>query len=548
MRHLLFCLLLIGLAGCVKKEIPTTGAIHGTVRDSETNQPLAGCAVMLLPTGTTATTGNDGSFHFEDLLPDTYSVEVSCYNYYTNKKSIIVGVNDASMAVDILLTRFDPNNRLAELGALRVGEVSFKSARVECEIIEQGSSSITERGFLYSETPNVTIATATKQIVKTTENIFSATLNNLAEETDYYVVAYAINGRGTAYSEEVKFTTGDASSVTAPTNVIYVAVSGNDANDGSSWSKAKKTIKAALEQATDKKQIWVSVGNYDEKITLKSGVPVYGGFKGTETTTEARTDRTKIITIGGECSSETIVNGFEIGNKEETITLNGNVILKNCHIKEAGNVSTKGKNELNNCIIEKCSKDIYSYEITYSINGDLNMTNCFLQGNYNFAIKVYGSMSMYNCVIANNATPCGPYSPNIYNPFIIAKNSNTVINLYNCTLASNEEIFECYYEEANINLYNCLCWNNAPIDENVIQYSCIVIDNADNSRVKLKRPSTTKGPEASDWQTADWSIEAGSSCINAGVSLYFPSDKIKTDIAGNERISGNSIDVGAYEY
>lgn len=554
MRHLfaglLLCVLAWAFAGCVKKDVATTGAIHGTVRDSESNQPLPGCSVMLMPTGMTATTGTDGSFHFEELLPDTYSVEVSCYNYYTNKKSIIVGVADASMSVDILLTRFDPNNRLAELGALKVGEVSFKSARVECEVIDQGSSSITERGFLYSETPDVTLATARKQIVKTTEDIFSATLNNLAEKTDYYVAAYAINGRGTAYSEVVKFTTGDASTVTAPTNVIYVSVAGNDANDGSSWSKAKKTIKAALEQATDKKQIWVSVGNYDEKITLKSGVPIYGGFKGTETTTETRTERTKIIAIWGECSSETIVDGFEIGSKEETITLKGNVILENCHIKKCGadayvTMSTQGENKLNNCIIEECRAS-WGRSIYFSISGNLSMTNCLLQGNKHFYIQVYGAMSMYNCVIANNATPLNRY---LSNPFIVAKNSNTAINLYNCTLVSNEEIFECYNEGVkNINLYNCLYWNNAPISEDVTQYSCIVVDNADNSRVKLKRPSTTRGPEASDWQIADWSIQAGSSCIDAGISLLFPSDKIKIDLAGNERIAGNSIDVGAYEY
>lgn len=250
MRHILICLVLVIFVGCVKKDIPTTGAIHGLVKDSETAQPLAGCSVMLMPTGATTVTGTDGSFHFQDILPDTYSVEVSCHGYYTNKKSITVGVSDASMSVDILLTRFDPNNRLAELGALKVSGVTFRSARVECEIIEQGSSSITERGFLYSETPDVTIATATKKVVKTTEDIFSVTLENLIEKTDYYVAAYAINGRGTAYSEVVKFTTGDASSIAAPSNVIYVSISGNDANDGKSWSRAKKTLKAAMDLAT----------------------------------------------------------------------------------------------------------------------------------------------------------------------------------------------------------------------------------------------------------------------------------------------------------
>lgn len=94
MKALIICLLLFVISGCVKKDVPTTGAIHGVVRESETGQPLSGCSVMLMPTGMTATTGGDGSFQFEDLLPDTYSVEVSCYGYYTNKKSIIVAVSE----------------------------------------------------------------------------------------------------------------------------------------------------------------------------------------------------------------------------------------------------------------------------------------------------------------------------------------------------------------------------------------------------------------------------------------------------------------------
>ena len=134
MRHLfvssLLGIFLAVLGGCVKKDIPTTGAIHGVVKDSESAQPLVGCSVMLMPTGATTVTGTDGSFHFQDILPDTYSVEVSCHGYYTNKKSIIVGVSDASMSVDILLTRFDPNNRLAELGAFdsRTGLPLFGNA------------------------------------------------------------------------------------------------------------------------------------------------------------------------------------------------------------------------------------------------------------------------------------------------------------------------------------------------------------------------------------------------------------------------------------
>ena len=89
MKYFLISVILFSLLGCVKSEVATSGAIHGVVKDAETAQPLAGCSVMLMPTGATTVTGSDGSFHFEDIAPDTYSVEISCYGYYTNKKILL---------------------------------------------------------------------------------------------------------------------------------------------------------------------------------------------------------------------------------------------------------------------------------------------------------------------------------------------------------------------------------------------------------------------------------------------------------------------------
>ena len=545
MRHLLFCLLLIGFAGCVKKEIPTTGAIHGVVKDSENAQPLVGCSVMLMPTGATTVTGTDGSFHFQDLLPDTYSVEVSCYGYYSNKKSIIVGVSDASMSVDILLTKYDPNNRLAELGTVRIDAVTFKSARVECEIIEQGSSSVTERGFLYSEIPTVTIAMATKQIVKTTENIFSATLTNLAEKTDYYVAAYAINGRGTAYSEVMKFTTSDASIVTAPTNVIYVSITGNDANDGSSWGKSKRTIQKAIDAATTGKQIWVSTGSYSETVTPKDGIPIYGGFSGSETNTDERTQRTEIYRLSSDNYSETtIVNGFEIKGYSygggEAVMLKSNVSLENCQIANTEYCkafSTKGNNiTIKECIIEGCRGDLD----LINIEGVTTMINCTIRGNKGgvYVNSYDASLAMYNCVVTNNRQGIRSNGPSA---------------MYNCTITNNDDYGIA--AEKDVSMYNCLVWNNSLKEHyygttagDIHQYNCLSVESANNQAVKFKRPSTRAGYEADDWQTADWSITTGSTCIDAGSTLLFPTDDIATDIAGNPRVNGKAIDIGAYEW
>ena len=546
MKHFLIFVILFSLLGCVKSEVATSGAIHGVVKDAETAQPLVGCSVMLMPTGATTVTGTDGSFHFEDIAPDTYSVEINCYGYYSNKKSIIVSAGESSMPVDVLLTRYDPNNRLAELGAMTVSEVTFNSARLQCEVIDPGSSSVTERGFLYSETPNVTIATSTKKTVNTTDALFSFTVTGLAENTDYYVAAYAINGRGTAYSDVVTFRTGDASSVTAPTNVIYVSVAGNDGNDGSSWGKAKKTIGAAIQSATNGKQVWVSTGSYKEIVTPKDGVPVYGGFDGDETTTEARTGRTTVAGIDcNNYSAETLVDGFEVENNNywEAVTLGKHARLVNCRIASCTSAALKASYAegegatLENCYIESNGADITGGSIIIDYYAKVTFINCFIRGNEE-GVWNEGTLSMYNCVVTNNS-------------WGLRANSGTM-ELYNCTIAANEDFGVAAQQD--VNLYNCIVWNNLVREGyqgtsgTVHRYACLEVEGADNNRPRFRQPSTSKGEQATDALTADWSIDTGSACINAGKTIYFPVDDIPTDIAGNTRVTGTSIDMGAYEW
>lgn len=71
--------------------------------------------------------------------------------------------------------------------------------------------------------------------------------------------------------------------------IIHVSQSpsASDANSGESWASAKRTIQAAINAATPPDRIWVARDSggihYNERISIKPGISLFGGFAGTET-------------------------------------------------------------------------------------------------------------------------------------------------------------------------------------------------------------------------------------------------------------------------
>ncbi|MGE0079380.1 MAG: DNA/RNA non-specific endonuclease [Bacteroidales bacterium] len=84
---------------------------------------------------------------------------------------------------------------IAKTSAVSGGSISF-----------DGGSSITAKGVCWSTTSNPTIADS-KTSDGTGAGSFSSTMASLTMNTTYYVRAYATNSEGTAYGNEVSFTT-----------------------------------------------------------------------------------------------------------------------------------------------------------------------------------------------------------------------------------------------------------------------------------------------------------------------------------------------------
>ncbi|MDX2201008.1 MAG: hypothetical protein SF069_18790 [Phycisphaerae bacterium] len=102
---------------------------------------------------------------------------------------------------------------------------------------------------------------------------------------------------------------------TTPMRVYHVAADATGANDGSSWTDAFTNLQDAISAAANSgvaERIWVKAGTYrptlrsapadprSARFLLKSGVAIYGGFNGTETSLEERDPATFVTTLSGD--------------------------------------------------------------------------------------------------------------------------------------------------------------------------------------------------------------------------------------------------------
>lgn len=119
-----------------------------------------------------------------------------------------------------------------------ITNVGKNSATAGGNVTNDGGASVTERGVVYGTSQNPTVAD-NKVSSGNGKGAFTCNLTNLKEATTYFVRAYAINEKGTAYGEEVSFTTSKeillpsvtTSTITQVTETTAVA-GGNVTSDG----------------------------------------------------------------------------------------------------------------------------------------------------------------------------------------------------------------------------------------------------------------------------------------------------------------------------
>ena len=101
-------------------------------------------------------------------------------------------------------------------------------------------------------------------------------------------------------------------------NIIYVKTDGS--GDGSSWANAMGSVQDAMNAGNFGDEVWVAAGTYltpgevvDSSFTLVNGVSLFGGFAGTESSKDQRTDFGLGMANETKLSADLDGNGFLTG-------------------------------------------------------------------------------------------------------------------------------------------------------------------------------------------------------------------------------------------
>lgn len=284
--------------------------------------------------------------------------------------------------------------------------------------------------------------------------------------------------------------------------VIYVnKTTGNNSNDGLSWNRAKQTITAALKATTSStKEIWVAAGTYNERVTMKSGINVYGGFAATGNPKNELDGINRDISNSLE-GFKTIIDGSNGGrvleqkqnfNTDATwegfIIQNGRTSGNNTTANGAGVYLRRG-GKLKNCLIQNNAYTMITDNSEKTLGGGGLYVNggtvesCIIRKNSATAngrknlvgagIFMNGGTLINSIIVENSATN---YNNNILGAGLFLK---TKSYLYNCTIAYNHGtsggngpvaggVWDDIKDESFYNnsyFYNCILWGNYGIGD-----------------------------------------------------------------------------------
>ncbi|MBN1902780.1 right-handed parallel beta-helix repeat-containing protein [Candidatus Sumerlaeota bacterium] len=291
-----------------------------------------------------------------------------------------------------------------------------------------------------------------------------------------------------------------------PPKRLYVKTDGNDADNGTSWVTALKTLKQAVSLTYYRDdyyyEIWVKNGSYKEgeTIDIPKWISLFGGFGGTESLLHERDSATLPTVVDGN------YEGYRVFNNKGL--LDGLYIThgKGSQNGFGGGVYNYGR--IQNCRIYENNSEKFGGGIYNRDSGEV--ANCILHENQSESGGgIWNGGMVINCALVGNIAETGGG----------IKNSGAVIN--------------------------CISWKNLgdDITGGSIQYSCYVEGDGENGNFSAVPLFENL---AGDFVEMDFHLKNGSPCIDAGTSNTAKLPEL--DMEGNSRPGkDNRVCMGVYE-
>jgi hypothetical protein len=126
-----------------------------------------------------------------------------------------------------------------------------------------------------------------------------------------------------------------------------VTTNGNDAFSGASWLSPKRTVTSALAAASSDDEVWVAAGRYRERITMKNGAALYGGFAGVETAREQRSWLTNRSVLDGTNGGVVVtINEAGPDTRVDGMLITGGLAIHGGGVKMTGSGAILANNTL----------------------------------------------------------------------------------------------------------------------------------------------------------------------------------------------------------
>jgi hypothetical protein len=314
------------------------------------------------------------------------------------------------------------------------------------------------------------------------------------------------------------------------------------------WSTAAHAIQDAINVAVPGDQVIVTNGVYPGGLTLNKPVNLLSLNGPQFTTIDADLvsfgNRCVTLTNGASLCGFTLTHGYPYdGGGLWCATTNAFVTncvivdnraqsygggaygatLYNCTLTR--NTATNGTGGAYNSTLINCT-------LSTNVGGaasSCTLFNCSLTGNIQFGGGAVIS-TLYDCLLTGNGS--GSYDYGIYS------GGAAWSTLYNCTLTRNN------YGVASSVLYNCIVYDNPtnydPYGPPSTFNYCCTTPMPTNGLGNITNAPLFVSPD-----TGDLHLQPTSPCINAGNDAFVFG---ATDLDGNPRIVGGTVDIGTYEF